>query len=521
MADMEGKLVVIGLDGGDWDIIDPLIEEGALPAFKRVKDQGAWAGLRSTIPALTAPSWNSIFTGTNPGKHGVFDFRTIVDGKAAFLYSDDMAMPYLWEVLRGKRTLAFNIPCSYPPRPCPGSVLVSGFPAPDQGFCYPADVEKEIRDGCPDYTVHKSNVNDPLWEADEGFRETCRRDILGNLEMKKAAARRLMETREWDCAIIVFSATDWAQHIFMHGFVEASRKKETPIGGIYSSIDSFLAPLMESGASVILVSDHGFVEIGRRFALNEHLRRKGILKERRRLIRAEEIWGSIRRPLLATFPILHAPLALIKKTMLAGAGGQGKRRRLMPIFSILDSISQEGPSSFLFSADGAFRLHPGHEDRAIIEELESTRDQEGRKVIKKVVRREDAYRGPKTHQALELVVIPEDDVHLMTDLHVEVHQKVDPVKDKNGGHREMGIFAAYSSRLERRGRLEDLWVEDVALAVLGFFGQGAPAHMDGTDRGIFGVATKDGGEGMASLTKAMIRGGLLGRSIPPGRRGRA
>jgi len=69
------KLVIIGIDGGTYSIIDPLIEKGALPNLRRLIKSGVKGILKSTYPPLTAPAWVSFMTGENPGKHGFFDFR--------------------------------------------------------------------------------------------------------------------------------------------------------------------------------------------------------------------------------------------------------------------------------------------------------------------------------------------------------------------------------------------------------------------------------------------------------------
>src|SRR3990172_10909676 len=71
------KLIIIGLDGGTFKIIDPLIEQGKLPNLERLIKDGTRAILKSTIPPLTAPAWVTLMTGVNPGKHGLFDFKKL------------------------------------------------------------------------------------------------------------------------------------------------------------------------------------------------------------------------------------------------------------------------------------------------------------------------------------------------------------------------------------------------------------------------------------------------------------
>ncbi|MGH9869146.1 MAG: tetratricopeptide repeat protein [Candidatus Polarisedimenticolia bacterium] len=68
------RLLVIGLDGADWQIAGPLIEAGRLPHLARLRREGAWTELRSTSPMLSPLLWTSIATGKTPSEHGIIDF---------------------------------------------------------------------------------------------------------------------------------------------------------------------------------------------------------------------------------------------------------------------------------------------------------------------------------------------------------------------------------------------------------------------------------------------------------------
>ena len=37
-------------------------------------DEGTLGDMTSTVPPITPPAWTTFYTGTNPGKHGIFDF---------------------------------------------------------------------------------------------------------------------------------------------------------------------------------------------------------------------------------------------------------------------------------------------------------------------------------------------------------------------------------------------------------------------------------------------------------------
>lgn len=69
------KVLLIGIDAGEWSVIGPLMDEGKLPNFQRLRDKGASGKLRSLVPLTKSPIiWASIATGKVPAKTGISDF---------------------------------------------------------------------------------------------------------------------------------------------------------------------------------------------------------------------------------------------------------------------------------------------------------------------------------------------------------------------------------------------------------------------------------------------------------------
>jgi predicted AlkP superfamily phosphohydrolase/phosphomutase len=68
------KVIVIGIDAMDTDFTEKLMDEGALPNFSRLKREGNYGHLATTVSSETPVVWSSIATGLNPGGHGIFDF---------------------------------------------------------------------------------------------------------------------------------------------------------------------------------------------------------------------------------------------------------------------------------------------------------------------------------------------------------------------------------------------------------------------------------------------------------------
>jgi len=70
------KFVILGLDGMDPQLTEKFLAEGKLPNLARLRDQGCFKPLATTVPSMSPVAWSSFQTGVNPGKHNIFDFLT-------------------------------------------------------------------------------------------------------------------------------------------------------------------------------------------------------------------------------------------------------------------------------------------------------------------------------------------------------------------------------------------------------------------------------------------------------------
>src|SRR5262245_55680116 len=142
------KVFVVGLDGLDPRIAEPLLEAGALPALARLRAQGGYARLATTTPAQTPVAWSTFATGVNPGRHGIFDFirrdpKTYrpdlsfnrYEQRNAFLPPKVLNLrrgPAIWDLLSaaGVPSTVIRCPCTYPPDTIRGQML-AGMGVPD------------------------------------------------------------------------------------------------------------------------------------------------------------------------------------------------------------------------------------------------------------------------------------------------------------------------------------------------------------------------------------------------------
>jgi len=486
---MKGKLVILGLDGADWRIVEPLIKRGCLPNFATALERGSYGGLKSTIPALTPPAWTSMFTGANPGKHGIFDFIHFEDNNVKHTSSRDVQLPYVWELMGEHKVIGFNIPTSYPPRSTKNALLVSGFPAPgeDAGdeFTWPKQLKKEIKQLIPDYQIGLKDKAHLLSDGKIADKGIFSRLVMKNLENKIKLAKYLLENKEWDTAIVAFSATDWIQHLFMHEFVKHEKCK-TDVAKVYKSIDGFLGYLIKKEYNIMIVSDHGFQESKKKFFLNTYLKDKGYIKLRNENpLRSIMRKTGISKELIFRWPFNALYRKLIRTESILDIG-----RKVLPTGNMMDARDMEKTRMFLFSSSGGVYVNPKEDVYEIKNILEDCTDEKGNRMIIKAVLRESEYFGKNSHKAPVITLIPAEGVELQEKLSEDTTKKVDPRVEKNGIHDMEGIFMACGPDLIGKGRIDGLQVSDIAPTMLSYFGYSIPTYMDGKTIPLFDIPEK-------------------------------
>jgi predicted AlkP superfamily phosphohydrolase/phosphomutase/Tfp pilus assembly protein PilF len=95
------RVLLVGLDGADWQALDPLIQAGLTPHLARLKREGAWAALRSNSPMLSPLLWTTAATGKPPEEHGIIDFliRDPRTGARVPISSNFRRAKALWNIL--------------------------------------------------------------------------------------------------------------------------------------------------------------------------------------------------------------------------------------------------------------------------------------------------------------------------------------------------------------------------------------------------------------------------------------
>ena len=293
MSEDKPRVVLIGLDGATWDLIKPWAENGKLPTFKQLMDEGCWGVLESTIPPLSPSAWVSIYTGCKPAKHGIFGFVKRKENSYFYrpISSRDIKKPTVWEILskHNIRSIVINALFAYPPKKING-ILITGLGTPSKysNFVYPPSYKNLILSDFPKYDV---DFNEDLLISSNDVKETVRRVEEITLEQIRLT-KYFFENEKWSFMFSIFRALDVIQHFFWND--------KDIILKFYRIFDEFLMELIkkfnendDNKYVLFIVSDHGFGPVKKYFCVNNWLEQIGMLKtykqKRVHIITAESI----------------------------------------------------------------------------------------------------------------------------------------------------------------------------------------------------------------------------------------
>ena len=68
------RVIVVGLDGLEPTLTEDFMARGRLPNLKKLSELGTYSRLKTTFPAVSPVAWSSFSTGTQAGRHNIFDF---------------------------------------------------------------------------------------------------------------------------------------------------------------------------------------------------------------------------------------------------------------------------------------------------------------------------------------------------------------------------------------------------------------------------------------------------------------
>jgi predicted AlkP superfamily phosphohydrolase/phosphomutase len=496
MKNPASRVLVIGLDGGTFDVINPLVEEGKLPNISKLMRDGVYGSLSSTIPPLTLPAWASFMTGKNPGKLGIFALiKTDKNYNIHPVTSTDIKEETMQDILSKyrMRSIIVNLPATYPPKEVNG-IVISGLGTPKNAeFIAPRELRGEIS-----YYEIGEECLDLLREQKlEKFLEK----IYDITEKQVRALKYLLRNKEWDLFMYVFSGTDWIQHYLWRFadpssplFKEQTRYRDS-IRDFYIKVDGYIGEILDAAGdvNVIIMSDHGFGVLKKRFNINDWLIKKGYLKltdtDGLNLRFLAKI-GINRRRIATLLEKLHLKQIIKRYTSSRFRAHIPYAEQTLMIEDAIKGglIDWNHTKAYSIGGYGRIRLNLiGRESQGIVAREEYEKVRNG--IIKdlrdlevsaiEVLKPEEIYSGQFVEDSPDLLLLLENfECDMETSIgHPDIFSDLVPTK-RSGEHRLAGIFIAKGPQIKKNITL-NASILDLAPTILYLLGIPIPSDMDG------------------------------------------
>ena len=509
---MPQRVLIIGWDGVDWKVVQPMLDTGELPNLKALIERGAYGDCLSTVPSHSWCAWPSFMTGLNPAGHSVYDILEHKPGASKRLpitYHSIKARTIFDDFTAADKTsLAINIPLTFPTPEIKGKVVGGGVLPAARSYTHPVGLQEELDENAP------FPVNGMSWTTyrnrPEAFLEECAEITAA----RQRSFEYLLDTTDWDFGVLVYVSTDRIQHCLME-YISPDHPayeelKDTPVAkqtrAVYQQLDEGLAKLLERTTDddlVIFMSDHGHQPCTRCCTMDRILQHLGYLEFNRgsfafNLIR----WGPGRRIARRLYDIfkLHGKIKIPA--------------------SPIEWSKTRAYTSVVSTGEGVSINLKGREPGGIVErnDYESVRDElvqalaefrdpeTGTAPISKIYRKEEVMAGPFFDAAPDLLLVP-------APLYSLTHAKgmVEDADWLSGDHRLEGMVVATGPEVTPGPLQETAELIDLGPTAMAALGVPSAVPRDGkvlrslvgegyrlkvSDRGSSGPA--EGGQGWSS-----------------------
>lgn len=282
---VERSVILLAVDGLEWDIAGPMIEDGRLPTLARLASEGSWGEMRSLRSLESPVIWTSVATGKLPEKHGISGFTGGPGGarSPAIFTADHRRARTLWDILgeAGRTVGVIMWLVRWPPEPVNG-YLVSDYVKYDwrhtdqaEATTYPPDLLPEVAglvrrtDDVPDESIESflsGGVprDDPIRRRTRPLRSAVAVDATA-----RAVGLRLARERPVEFFTVYLAGVDLVCHHFWTDALPESgpsvSDREIDVFGAvveryYEHADAIVGDfvrLADENTTIVVASDHG------------------------------------------------------------------------------------------------------------------------------------------------------------------------------------------------------------------------------------------------------------------------
>jgi len=478
------KVILFGLDGGTWNILNPWISNNKLPTLRKIVDSGSTAVLKSTIPCLTVPALPSLLTGMNPGSHGILTF---VKSDGTPITLKGIQYPKLWNVLEkhGFKSCIVGVRATFPPERLNGVMISGSVPSDKSDYTYPNDLKEKIR--FKDDHLEKKIRDLKRKKRNKAYRRKLVDLIIEETEGRYAVFKKLNKEENYDFSMFWVEETDLIHHILWE-----YRKS---LLQFYVRLDDVLSDVLLTfpDRTLFIVSDHGFESrASEYFFVNTWLQKEEYLRQKN----------------IAPKRFLNLGLFFAYKVLLSLAGTDPTRLGELLAFlarfhsprhkSLLSQkctmkridipwIDKEKSKAYLYTPFGikvnSCSNYEGIREE-IVEKLRKLENQDGDKVVRDVWKREEVYVGEYLDEIPDIVFLTSERYEPFPSLTENLFARMGKERTcwwRSGDHSRAidGILLAHGPEIRKGKNLGIAKIEDIFPTILHLMGCAIPEHVNG------------------------------------------
>lgn len=453
------RLVVLGIDACDKDLVARWSDEGRLPTLARLRETGAWGVTESPPGLFVGAVWPSFWTSLSPARHARYCWEQLVPGtyEDRRIHPTDTQGPPFWKAVSdaGRRVAVVDVPKTYPTEGLNG-IHVVDYATHDPDYpttTVPGSFAGELRERYGQDEVGNCN----RFAGSAGSLARLRDLLVARAARKADLLVDCLGREPWDLFIAGFSESHcvghqcWHLHDPTHVLHDADdvAVAGNPVLDVYRAIDDALGRVIAAAgdADVLVLCSHGFrPHYDANFMLDEILRRI----ERPRAVQrdhtvalAKRVWMKVPAPLRRRL----RPVRTRARAQL-GVAPRATRR----FFAIPNNDTCGGVRLNLVGREPEGKVGPEQFDdvcAALRDELLAFVNVDtGEPLVREVERTCDLYAGENLHHLPDLLVFWNDaaPIRRVRSEKTGVIEGRDR-KARTGDHTPLGMFFAGGPRV--------------------------------------------------------------------------
>lgn len=501
------KVVVIGIDGGTFDLMAPWIEQGHMPVLSSLIEGGVSGELESTMPPFTCPAWWSFSTGKNPGRFGSYHFWQLEPESYEIKRSNRVYGPgnslELWDILNsaGHRCGIINNPIMFSPARVDG-YSVAGWFASKSNFTHPKSLKKVLDEVAGGYEIDFFIGED---KSDEEIVRNCKIFLE---KRRKVICHLLADSDRPEFFLGVLTEPDRICHHLINKAIadnDLSRLSREMLLDFFKLLDSAIGDMvdtMDSSDYLFVISDHGFGPREKSFYINEWLLREGYLSLKRGTLKGRSgdrqmtdsskrrIKSMLRNLAITDFIKSKVPRSMLERFASDSDAIEGEGSSIFDF--IKDNLIDWKKTKAIALPDGLVYINTNERPEGIVtlgNEYESLRDEliekltsladseSGKALGAKVYKKEEVYQGEFTGQAPDLLLeIDNYSVGVLANIKssTELYGSL-----RLAGHRRNGMLIAKGRNIKEGVKINEARLIDMAPTMLHIMDVPVPEDMDG------------------------------------------